>query len=150
MSEATAALRLFALADPDIVELVGDRIRPSSMHQADILPCVCVTTISSDPDESLLGDAGHQNDRIQFDVFAATDAGAHRLARLLRLRWLAAYGILETDIATVDDPDPPAISVTGVSTAGGIRDIPADAPIDGSDDWQYRSSFDLFVSFNPS
>lgn len=144
MSQAATALRLYALADLIISGQLSDRFRPSVAAQRDLLPYATYQTISSLPDEALDGDVGHQNDRIQFDVLAASHDQAHAIARRLRGRMMDAYGRMPFDDTAA------RVIITGMETAGGIRDMPADSPVDGSDNWQYHTSFDLFVSFNPS
>lgn len=149
MSEATTALRLFALEDSDLAVKLGDRFRPMNMAQLDALPCATYETISSVPDEALDGDVDHTTDRVQFDVYATDADEARATARRLRAVLLDAYGRLDADLATDEVPDPPTVIITGMSTAGGLRDFPPESPVDGSDGWRYRCSFDLFVSFNP-
>lgn len=145
MSEATTALRLFALEDPILAGQLGDRIRPMNLAQLDVMPCATYETISSVPDEALDGDMEHTTDRVQFDVYANDADVARATARRLRAIMLDAYGILPTDVT----PQPPVVVITGVSTASGLRDYPPESPVDGGDRWRYRSSFDLLVSFNP-
>jgi hypothetical protein len=149
MSSATTALRLFALEDNDLASMLVDRLRPMNMAQLDEMPCAIFETIDSVPDEALDGDMSHQTDRVQYDVFDSDPDRCYAIARRLRGVMLDAYGILPADLATEDNPDPPVCVITGMSTAGGIRDYPPESPIDGSDVWRYRRSFDLLVSFNP-
>lgn len=144
MSQAAAALRLYALSDLILSEKLGDRFRPSVSAQRDVLPYATYQSISSSPDEALDGDMLHQNDRLQFDIFATSHDDAHAIARRLRGVMMDAYGRLAFDGTLA------RVIIDGIGTAGGIRDMPADSPVDGSDNWQYHASFDLFVSFTPA
>ncbi len=149
MSSATTALRLFALEDDDLVAVIGDRLRPMNMAQLDELPSAIFETISSVPDEALDGDMDHTTDRVQYDVFDSDPDRCYAIARRMRGVMLDAYGVLPADLATADNPDPPVCVITGMSTVSGIRNYPPESPVDGSDVWRYRCSFDLLVSFNP-
>lgn len=146
MSAIGVALRLFAIADASIEETIGVRLRPIHDAQGDILPRATYQHISSLPDECLHGDGGHTHDRIQYNVFDTDNENAHRIAKRLRAVLLDAFGTLPIDT----QPTPATLYVTGVATAGGVRDAASVAPTDASDDWLHGATFDLMVSYNPS
>lgn len=148
MSQIGIALRRFALENEYLAEQLGERLRPVHLEQGDEDAIVAATyvAISAVPDESLEDDCGHTQDRIQFDVYSNDEALGERVAQRLRLRLLKAYGTL-----VIEDADTPTtIYCTGVSTAGGVRDLSALQPDDGSGDWKHRISFDMAVGYNPA
>ena len=140
------ALTIYALADADIADAIADRMSPQFRPQDTATPAATCQVITSSPDEALDGDIGHQTDRIQFDLYGDDSDELDRIARRLRLRLLTASGDLP-----IDETDTPAtLWVTGVSTAGGIRQASTSNPLDASDSWQFRVSFDLHVSYHPA
>ncbi|WP_339739223.1 hypothetical protein [uncultured Maricaulis sp.] len=146
MSQAGVALRLHAIGHSPITDLIGERFRPIHDAQGDDFPRVTYQQISCLPDEGLHGDAGHETVRLQFNIYDNDSTRAHRISRLVRKRLLTAFGTLPID----NEPEPATIYVTGVSTAGGIRDAHTAAPADKSEQWLHGATFDLMVSYNPS
>lgn len=138
----TTALRLYAIHASTAI--LGDRIRPQVLQQGETLPAATYITVSSANQDSLDGPTNHHNDRVQIDVYADDSTQLSTLARALRDRLATAYGMLPISTAPAADE----IEITGVQMASAIRDMPAESPVDGSDVWRFRVSFDMFFSYN--
>jgi hypothetical protein len=136
------ALRLWALADPQLAADLGERLRPDHLEHGDELANVAAiySTISETPGEGLVDDTEHSEERIQFDIFGTNSTTVRQVAKKLRKRLRLAIGSLPAGDQSV--------YCTGVSTAGGIRDLSPMQPIDGGAIWKHRRSFDVFVGFS--
>lgn len=139
------ALRLYATADADVAAAIGDRLTPGHQPQGEQAPAATYQTITGTPAEHLGGDAGHTTDRIQFDVYGEDPDVVSAAAKKIRKRLLTAFGSLPAD----ETDTPETLYVTGVTTAGGVRNPSTTSPTDASDRWLHRASFDLEVGYNP-
>lgn len=76
-----SAIRSVLVADADVAALVGERISPQPMPQAETLPAVTLKRISDQPiARGQRGPSGLRDARIQVDAWAATLVAAQAVA----------------------------------------------------------------------
>jgi hypothetical protein len=85
MSTVETALRARLLADPVVVGLVADRIEPSPLAQASVLPAITYQRVSGARGETFDGPSGLAWPRIQFDCWAGSHDAARGLFDALRV-----------------------------------------------------------------
>ncbi len=136
--EVTTELRAAIVANVAIAAAAGTRVYPGSLPQT-WLPStgVAVTyqVISAVTANGLRGASGHETWRVQYDVSAATELEAARVARLL-----------QTLLESIQQRSVGGVWVDGIAVAGGMRTSTV-PPAGGSDEWLYVWSFDVKVSF---
>jgi hypothetical protein len=131
-----AELRTYLLADGTVAGLLGDRIAPEVIDQAETRPAASYRRISGVVNNVLAGATGTEQTRIQFDVVSASDKQVLAVAWAMQTR-LAGFvrGSMNT-----------ACWIQELTIASAIR-TGADPPRNGSTDWEYTASFDVWVVY---
>ena len=135
MSSLTA-IRAMLIADPDVTALVGDRIMPDHFDQDGERPMVCMWNISAVPYDTLEGGLGFERARVRVECVGDSRAQADAI-------WLAVNKALTKDLkrGTWD-----GTLVDCVTQGGGAQHL-SDRPMDGSENWLYRSIQSFEISY---
>lgn len=124
-------------ASASVSALLDSRIEPSLSSEQTTLPRVVYTRISADHQHHMGGGSGLVFYRIQFDVFAASQASLDAVCEAIRNRLDGFRGNITTLAET---------RWFGFVKLESERDDPEN-PIDGSDQPEaFRRSLDFFVS----
>lgn len=98
-------LVLILLADADVIDLIGSRVHPMRMPQRGSLPAVVYQRVSMTPVNSIAGDSGLDNVRLQVTCWARTYAQAVDLAAKVRSAITSSANLkalTETELDTED------------------------------------------------
>jgi len=108
------ALRTALLSDPAVLALVGNRIYPSKIPQANTWsgPAITYQRISKVSDVDLEGNVGPEQIRVQLDCWDVTWTGMRSLAEAVQHKANGFSG-----------PIPQKLSLNGVFLAGGDTDL---------------------------
>ena len=131
-----ADLRTYLLTVNGVSSLVGTRIHPGHVPQAETLPAVAYHVISGLQEGELSGIDLAGEVRIQLDAHAATQLAAETVTAAI----VAATRTLCAACPTTIGIDSPVCDVE----VFGPRDL-TESPADGSDNWKYISSVDVLL-----
>jgi hypothetical protein len=118
---------------------VGRRIRVGTIPKGMALPYVRLTGGDGSPDYHLAGELGDLTQRVQCDVWAASEKEADDIAELIRLAPLSGYAGQWTD-AEGNVTQVKAVNIT--SELGTFED-----PKDGSDEMRFRNTKEYSIHF---
>jgi hypothetical protein len=117
----------------------GVKIRIGTIPQNMQLPYVRLTGGDGSPDYHLAGELGDLTQRVQCDVWAASEKEADDIAELIRLAPLSGYAGQWTD-AEGNVTQVKAVNIT--SELGTFED-----PKDGSDEMRFRNTKEYSIHF---
>lgn len=129
------AVRDHLAADPDVANLVEDRIGPMRAATSRKLPYITYQVISQPRDYHLLGPSGHVTANVQIDVWSDSAVEAETLGNAVRMAFDGFYGVMGDQAVNVK-----GTTVTGPSTG-------FDAPIDGSEGGTFRATLEVQIGY---
>lgn len=129
------AMRDHLAADPDVANLVADRIGPVRAATSRKLPYVTYQIISQSRDYHLLGPSRHVTANVQFDVWSDDAVEADTLANAVRMAFDGFYGVMGDQAVSVE-----GTTVTGPSTS-------FEEPVDGSQDGTFRATLEVQIGY---
>jgi len=133
MKRIEKALRTFWMADNDIRDRVSDRIYSGRVPENAIYPNIILTTISTNRQYSVGGEADILSSIVQCHIHGDTVGDVDDIAELVRNRISGYRG-------TAGDESIRECTI--------IReDTEAKKPLDGSSTWRYRNSRDFQVFY---
>lgn len=131
------AIRSLLLASPDVSSAVGDRVIPGVFDEDVTMPAVMIYVPYGQPYDCLSGGVGMETATLRLEV---ADKSVQRSYET----WLACNKVLSRDFA-------PGVhygcSIAGIYQTDGHLVIP-DRPLDGSDEWIYRTIQSFNVSYH--
>ncbi len=121
--------------DPDVAELVGERIGPVRGATSRALPYITYQIISQSRDYHLGGPSGHLVANVQIDVWSNDAVEADTLAAAVRRAFDGFYGVMGDQ----------AVNVKGATVTGPSTDF--EVPVDGSQGGTFRVTLEVQVGY---
>lgn len=135
---AIPAIHAILSADAGVTSLVGQRMGPDHFNQDTERPSICYWHISATAYDCMSGGTGMETARIRIETIGDTRAEADAV-------WLAVNKALtKTNKRGIYG----GVAVQSISQGSGCQHL-ADRPLDGSENWLYRTiqSFDVSYHF---
>jgi len=134
VSDIVDIIRSAIVINPHVRALVESRIYPDELPQNAAMPSVVLSEVDGLGVMNLKGVSGVRITRIQVDCFGNRRSDVNAIDEQIRL------AVLRHPASTYVDPTIDRIM------DDGHRDLPSDAPRDGSQSWRKRRQHDYLVT----
>ena len=131
-----AAIRAILVADADVYATVGERIGPDHFDQSSEMPAIAMWHISGTAYDCMDGGLGFERARVRVECIGDSRAEADSL-------WVKVNKALTKDLKRGQWGN---VQVDSVTQGSGSQHL-ADRPLDGSENWFYRTIQSFEISY---